>query len=88
LWYGNTFDTELVPFLPLATFEYEQGEAPSILRGDVNQDKTVNIGDVTDLISILLSGSEPTPEADCDLDTRVTIGDVTTLISYLLSGQW
>lgn len=88
LWYGNTFDTEIVPFLPLATFEYEKSDDPDYIRGDVNQDNRLNISDVTELINILLSGIEAPPVADCNLDTRVNISDVTALINFLLSGNW
>lgn len=67
---------------------------PAYLRGDVNNDGKVNIGDVTDLISALLTGVFDDAEnfssdnADCDLDGEYKIGDVTTLIAYLLSGNW
>ena len=60
----------------------------AVLRGDVNRDKVVNISDVTELIDMLLNGSETNDEADCNLDTRVDISDVTALIDFLLSGIW
>lgn len=69
-------------------------EPVTYLRGDVNNDGKVNIGDVTDLISALLTGVFDDAEnfssdnADCDLDGEYKIGDVTTLIAYLLSGTW
>lgn len=88
LWYGNTFDTEFVPFLPCVTFEYEKDAASDFIRGDANQDGIVSISDVTALINILLSGSEKPVEADCNLDSNVNISDVTVLINYLLSGEW
>ena len=56
--------------------------------GDVNGDGDVNIGDVTALIDLLLSGNLSNPAADCNNDGEVTISDVTTLIDYLLSGSW
>ncbi len=61
------------------------------LRGDVNDDDTVNIGDVTALINHILSGSDDgldTENADCNLDTFINIADVTALIGYILSGSW
>ena len=61
------------------------------LRGDVNDDKAVTIGDVTDLIDYLLSGNDEginLQNANCNLDEGVTISDVTALIDFLLSGQW
>ncbi len=88
LWYGTTFDTEIVPFLPCATFEFEKNDVPEVIRGDANQDTNVSISDVTALINILLSGAETPAEADCDLNQAVNIADVTVLINYLLSGEW
>ena len=88
LWYGSTFDTELVPFLPCATFYYEKDGTPSITRGDVNKDQEVNIRDVTALINILLTGAEAPDEADCNIDQAINIADVTTLINYLLTDAW
>ena len=61
------------------------------LRGDVNMDGTVNIGDVTALISYILSGntnSIDTENADCNQDTAINIADVTTLISRVLNESW
>ena len=61
------------------------------LRGDVNNDNAVTIGDVTDLIDYLLSGDAEglnLQNADCNLGEGVTISDVTALIDYLLSGNW
>ena len=66
-------------------------KAATFLRGDVDNNGEVKIGDVTALISYLLSGdaSEVNIQAaDCDQNGEVKIGDVTTLISYLLSGTW
>ena len=59
------------------------------LRGDVNGDGQVSIGDVTTLIDLLLSGGViDNPAADCNQDENVSIGDVTALIDYLLGGSW
>ena len=59
------------------------------LRGDVNGNGVVNIGDVTDLIDLLLgNGGNSNPAADCNMDHAVNIADVTTLIDYLLNGHW
>ena len=62
--------------------------AQNALRGDVNEDETVNIADVTALIDILLSGATAPAGADCNLDQAVNISDVTALIDFLLSGNW
>ena len=61
------------------------------LRGDVNDDGSVSIGDVTALIDYLLSGDGSgvnVAAADCNNDNGVSIGDVTALIDFLLSGTW
>ncbi|MBR5673531.1 MAG: BspA family leucine-rich repeat surface protein [Muribaculaceae bacterium] len=61
------------------------------LRGDVNDDGSVNISDVTALIDYLLSNNVSginLDGADCNQDSSVNISDVTTLIDYLLSGFW
>ena len=58
------------------------------VKGDINGDGEVTIGDVTALIDMLLSGDANHPQADCNNDSEVTIGDVTALIDYLLSGFW
>ena len=66
-------------------------DGPGSLRGDVNMDGKINIGDVTTLINYLLSGDAAgidTAAADCNQDGKYTIGDVTALINYLLSGTW
>ena len=66
-------------------------DAPSSLRGDVDNNGIVSIADVTALIDYLLSGDDTginLDAADCNLDTVVTIADVTALIDYLLSGTW
>ena len=70
------------------------GPEPDVLRGDVNKDGAVTIGDVTALIDHLLSsdleeGEFFSPDnADTNLDETISISDVTTLIDYLLSGAW
>ena len=61
------------------------------LRGDVDGDGNVGIGDVTSLIDFLLNGASPgvtVTSADTDLDGKASIGDVTALIDYLLNGVW
>ena len=66
-------------------------EKPTILRGDVNGDGSVNINDVTALIDYLLSGDESginLAAVNCNGDSDVNIADVTALIDYLLSRTW
>lgn len=79
--------------LPVTRIEYSYTEGGSTsMRGDVNKDGKVSIGDVTALINYLLSGDATSVDieaANCNLsDDGINISDVTTLISYLLSGTW
>ena len=63
----------------------------TFLRGDVNDDGSVNIADVTALIDYLLSGDASAINlagADCNQDGSINISDVTALIDHLLSGTW
>lgn len=64
---------------------------PLPLKGDVNRDRKISIGDVTAMINYLLSGDASGIDldaADCNHDGKVKIGDITALINYLLSGSW
>ena len=64
---------------------------PSFLRGDVDNDGVVAIGDVTALIDLILSQETEgvnIDAADCDQDGEVGIGDITALIDYILSHIW
>ena len=59
-------------------------------KGDVNNDGSVSIADVTALIDYLLSGNAEGLNllaADVDENESVTIADVTALIDMLLSGE-
>jgi hypothetical protein len=70
---------------------WEPYAGSSSMRGDVNGDGQVKIGDVTTLINYLLSGDASginLQAADCDQNGQVKIADVTALINYLLSGTW
>ncbi|MBR6432605.1 MAG: BspA family leucine-rich repeat surface protein, partial [Muribaculaceae bacterium] len=63
----------------------------TFLPGDVDGDGRITIGDVSDIIDMLLSGTATTnacPAADVDGDGRITIGDVSDIIDYLLKGSW
>ncbi|MBO4803949.1 MAG: hypothetical protein J5503_05320, partial [Muribaculaceae bacterium] len=69
----------------------ENEEEPQGLRGDVNDDKVVDITDATMLINYLLSGDATDinmVNANCDLQGNVDISDATTLINFLLNGTW
>ena len=63
--------------------------APQFLPGDVNNDGSVNISDVTALIDILLASNSDisNPAADVNQDGSVNISDVTALIDMLLTSN-
>ena len=96
-WYGNYdgyFDIALLDVRGLQFNSYQDMAInfvpdPSLvsLIGDVNNDGTVNIGDVTDLIDYLLSNDATlinTANADIDGNGDINISDVTELIDTLL----
>lgn len=88
LWYGSTFDIDLVPFLPLAIFSYQKAAA---LRGDVNNDRETNISDAIALVNAILNDSWDSinmTNADVDYSGTVDISDATKLINYILNGSW
>ncbi len=69
---------------------YYKGEpASNVLKGDVNLDGEVTIGDVSAVIDIILSDqvvdSGLVKRADINGDGEVTIGDVTALLDILLT---
>jgi len=73
------------------SYVYEVEENWHYINGDANRDKTLNIFDITFIISYLyLNGTAPWPEhaADVNCDLVVNIFDITGLISYLyLDGE-
>ena len=96
-WYGNYdgyFDIALLDVRGLQFNSYQDMVInfvpdPSLteLTGDVNNDGSVNIEDVTSLINYLLSGDSSQIQianADIDGDGDITISDVTALIGILL----
>ena len=97
---ANWLNAEVIDNRHVTIYQYYPGghitvwsltKQGGILRGDVNEDSTVSIADVTALIDYLLSGNSDginTEHADCNLSEDISIADVTTLIDYLLSGNW
>ncbi len=65
--------------------------APAGQMGDVNNNGTINVADVTALINYVLSHNDEgiyLPNCDVNGDSLITIGDVTMLINYVLSGHF
>ena len=87
-WYG--FNNNVLRWTNGNQFVIPTDE-PDVLRGDVNDDKAVDIQDVTALIDFLLSGDFDAvnyDNADADQNGTVAIADVTALIDFLLNGAW
>ena len=96
-WYGLENGYFDIALLNVLQYTYDDWQAMYVglypnreyLTGDVNNDGIVSIGDVTELIDILLTGSfAGNDNADVNADGRISIDDVTALIDYLLSGKW
>ena len=59
------------------------GDVPDPVKGDVNGDGEVNIGDVNAVIDLILSGAS-SPAADVNGDGEVNIADVNAVIDIIL----
>jgi len=90
-FYGSNYGTYsgTANFLPKATFicKKESTPEPVVVPGDVNNDESVDISDVTALIDYLLDSDTVinVDNADVNQDGSVDISDVTALIDYLLN---
>ena len=70
---------------------FEKYVEPQGLRGDVDDNGTVDVLDATALINYLLYGDSTginLDNANCDLEEGVDITDATALINYLLYDRW
>jgi len=90
---GSTYSEPLIKLM--VVFEYAEGYiddhplTTEALCGDANGDLTINILDITYLISYLYKGGPPpvSPEmADVNGDGTVNILDITYLLNYLYKG--
>ncbi len=82
--YVTGYSTGSDVYYDYATIKYFQ-----FLRGDVNADGVIDIGDVIYLINYLFLGTsapEPLAAGDVNCDGIVDIGDVIYLINYLFTG--
>ncbi len=66
-----------------------ESDEPTVLVGDVDGNGIVSIDDVTELITLLLNGTEPANPAAADVypDGRISIDDVVDLINLLLNAD-
>ncbi|MBR4830053.1 MAG: family 10 glycosylhydrolase [Muribaculaceae bacterium] len=97
---ANWLNAEIIDSRHVTIYQYYPGghitvwlltKNGGILRGDVDNNGSVDIADVTALIDYLLSGNSAginLENADCNFDEGVNIADVTTLIDRLLNGSW
>jgi parallel beta-helix repeat protein len=79
-------DRDIPPAGDSDTYYYEVEEDWPYINGDANRDSTINIFDITYIISYLyLDGDAPWPEgaADANCDLVMNIFDITHLINYL-----
>ena len=71
-------------FLDNVEVGYESTWEPEFTLGDVNEDNSIDIDDVTLIIASVLNGSSYNPAADMNEDGVVDIDDVTALINIVL----
>lgn len=69
-------------------YHFTQGEKPSVLPGDINEDGVVNVSDATALVNHILGEAEYDPQV-CDVDGNgvINVSDVTALINLILAGE-
>lgn len=89
-WTGD--NAERVKFLPKISFIYQKGTEPDFILGDVNDDKLVDVADVTDLIGAILSGdmsgiNAAAANVSGDEAGNIDVEDVTALITRVLNGH-
>lgn len=87
-FYVEGFLTVYNGVVELYPIEVNGGEPPCGLKGDVNGDGEINIGDINALIDILLKGSAvdacTTWRADLAEDGELSLADINALIDYVL----
>jgi len=69
--------------------ECGQGCPQTFIRGDVNNDQSINLSDAVGILTYLFAGGAmpmPLERADVDADGMVALGDVIQLLGYLFTG--
>ena len=61
------------------------GIGEEVIEGDIDGDGVMTIGDLSNLIDLLLANDNSNPKADVDGDGEMTIADVAALIDMLLN---
>jgi len=72
------------------TFTVAGGTAPTFVRGDANQDGTINISDASTVLGFLFLGAPShlacEASADCDASGEILLNDAVYLLNYLFLG--
>lgn len=76
----------------LAWMDEQLGYLPyDYVRGDVDGDGIIGIGDTITLIDYILGQTVDNfafEAADCDLDGEISVADIVVLIDYIINGTW
>lgn len=83
----NGDGTYVVPGSEASTYVYEaeEGVWRQIIMGDINDDRVVNVSDVTALVDIILGKRSGVRQADINGDRKYDITDVTLLVNMILN---
>lgn len=83
----NGDGTYVVPVNEASTYVYEaeEGVWRQIIMGDINDDRLVNVSDVTALVDIILGKRSGMRQADINGDGKYDITDVTLLVNMILN---
>ena len=87
LWINNSNRRNQASLIENWLISIDYNSLPTWADGDINQDGEINIGDVTSLIDIVLSGNIHYPGADVNGDNEVNVSDVTKLIDMILRSK-
>ena len=87
LWINNSNRRNQASLIENWLISIDYNSLPTWADGDINQDGEINIGDVTSLIDIVLSGNIYYPGADVNGDNEVNVSDVTKLIDMILRSK-
>ena len=85
----NADGTATIALSEVRDMEFTNEAAPAVVRGDVDNNGTVDPADISTLINYLLNGTAVNEaNADCDCNGTIDPADISTLINYLLNGMW
>lgn len=87
-WSGDVISSGAIKQAQFTAVEATTPEP--VLLGDIDGDGIVGVGDVTELIDLLLlglAGNDMLAVADIDLDGNISIADVTSLIDRIVTGN-